>query len=57
MPKELNAKNVVLIPKKKWPSKIGDLRPISLCNVLDKVITKVMTNRMKEFLKDMVAEN
>ncbi|KAL8114965.1 hypothetical protein AgCh_021696 [Apium graveolens] len=47
MPQGLNDINVVLIPKKKYPMNIGDLRPISLCNVLVKVITKVMANRLK----------
>lgn len=48
--------NMVLIPKKNSPSEMGDLRPISLCNVLVKVITKVMANRMKFFLKKIVSE-
>lgn len=57
LPNELNATNVVLIPKKKSPTAIGDLRPISLCNVLMKIITKVMANRMKELLKNIISEN
>lgn len=40
----LNETNIVLIPKKKNPVTVGDLRPISLCNVLMKVITKVLSN-------------
>lgn len=40
----LNDTNVVLIPKNKHPTKIGELRPISLCNVLIKVITEVLSN-------------
>lgn len=57
LPRGLNATNVVLIPKKKNPVEIGDLRPISLCNVLVKIITKVLANCMKEFLQSVVAEN
>lgn len=45
---ELNRTNVVLIPKKKDPIKVTDMRPIYLCNVLSKVVTKVMANRLKE---------
>lgn len=36
---------------------MGDLRPISLCNVLVKIITKVMVNRLKDLLTDIVAAN
>lgn len=57
MPHGLNDTNIVLIPKKKYPVNIGYLRPISLCNVLTKVITKVMANRMKGFLQGVVSEN
>lgn len=57
LPNELNETNVVLIPKKKSPTEIGDLRPISLCNVLMRIITKVMANRMKELLNDIISEN
>lgn len=44
---ELNVTNVVLIPKKKNPSVIKDLRPVSLCNVVVKIIIKVLANRLK----------
>lgn len=52
----LNETNLVFIPKKKNPSKVSDLRPISLCNVLIKIITKVMANRMKILLAVVVSE-
>lgn len=56
-PLGLNDTNIVLIPKKKCPVNMGDLRLISLCNVMAKVITKVMANRMKGFLQGIVSEN
>lgn len=44
--KGLNDTNLVLILKKKHSTLVGELRLIALCNVLMKVITKVMVNRM-----------
>lgn len=53
---ELNATNIILIPKKKNPTVVGELRPIALCNVLMKIITKVMANRIKGLLDTVVSE-
>lgn len=52
----LNETNVVLLPKKKNPTVVGDLRPIALCNVLVKIITKVLANRMKKLLDVVVSD-
>ncbi|XP_074342552.1 uncharacterized protein LOC141680149 [Apium graveolens] len=53
----LNETNIILIPKKKNPTKVSDLRPIALCNVLMKVITKVLANWMKDMLEKVVSES
>ena len=45
--KALNATNIVLIPKKELPSTVGDYRPISLCNFVYKVISKILANMLK----------
>lgn len=37
--------NIVLVPKKKNPQHMVDLRPISLCNVRYKIAYKVLANR------------
>lgn len=45
--RELNDALLVLIAKVDRPEKITQFRPISLCNVLFKTITKVMVMRLK----------
>lgn len=40
---------VCLIPKVKKPKRMTELRPISLCNVLMRILSKVMENRLKNF--------
>ncbi|XP_062100181.1 uncharacterized protein LOC133806062 [Humulus lupulus] len=52
----LSETNIVLIPKKSDPESMGDLRPIALCNVVYKVVSKVMANRMKSVLKMVISE-
>lgn len=46
---------LVLIPKEANPSSIKRFRPISLCNVYVKLITKVIANRLKPLFKDIIA--
>lgn len=46
----------MLVPKCERPKNMKDWRPISLCNVLYKIVAKVLANRMKQFLPDVVFE-
>ncbi|WVZ54295.1 hypothetical protein U9M48_005117 [Paspalum notatum var. saurae] len=55
MPQGWNNTIIVLIPKTKQPERLKDLRPISLCNILYKLVSKVLTNRLKNILPDVVS--
>ena len=46
---------LVLITKVKHPGMISQFCPISLCNVGDKVITKSLTDRLKEIMPCIIA--
>ncbi|KAK4384299.1 hypothetical protein Sango_3074900 [Sesamum angolense] len=52
--KQLNATLITLIPKVQLPTKVGDFRPISCCNVIYKIITKVMVKRMQIILEKLI---
>ncbi|GAU30144.1 hypothetical protein TSUD_360370 [Trifolium subterraneum] len=55
-PTSLNETNICLIPKCDNPTSMRDLRPISLCNVLYKMISKVLANRLKCCLDKCVSQ-
>ncbi|KAG7544019.1 Ribonuclease H domain [Arabidopsis thaliana x Arabidopsis arenosa] len=54
LPSELNDALVVLIAKVTKPEKITQFRPISLCNVLFKTITKTMVMRLKKIMPKLI---
>lgn len=53
--KQWNSTTLVLIPKTRNASKIGDFRPISCLNTLYKVISRLLTVRLKEVLEHVVS--
>lgn len=53
---EVNEAMVCLIPKFKEPKSMGDLRPILLCNVLLRILSKVMANRLKKCLGSIISD-
>ena len=48
VPESLNSTFIALIPKVKHPKKVADFCPISLCNVVYKLISKVLVNHLKK---------
>lgn len=54
LPLNLNDALVVLLPKVGKPERITQFRPISLCNVLFKIITKTMVERLKQVMPKQI---
>jgi hypothetical protein len=55
MPEGVNDTAIVLIPKKSDPEELKDFRPISLCNVIFKVVSKCLVNRLRPVLHDIIS--
>ncbi|KAL0288762.1 UNVERIFIED_CONTAM: putative ribonuclease H protein [Sesamum radiatum] len=53
--KQVNTTILALIPKVRVPSLVSDFRPISCCNVLYKVITKIIVQRLRLVLDKMIS--
>ena len=55
VPEYLNNTHIVLIPKIQGPETIGNYRPISLCNSVYKIITKILVSRIRPYLDKLVS--
>ena len=53
----LNETYICIIPKVRCPQKITEFRPISLCNVIYKIVAKVLANRLKEIMLEVISES
>ncbi|KAL0287022.1 UNVERIFIED_CONTAM: hypothetical protein Sangu_2713200, partial [Sesamum angustifolium] len=51
----VNTTILALIPKVRAPSTVSDFRPISCCNVLYKVITKIIVQRLRLVLDKLIS--
>lgn len=51
----VNKSFIALIPKTKDPKEWTNFRPISLCNVIYKIVAKVLTKRMKNVLEKIIS--
>ena len=56
-PPSLNSTDIALIPKGNEQKSMKDWRSIALCNVLYKLVAKVLANRLKIILHKCISEN
>ena len=54
--KSLNSTFLALVPKEENAHTPEKFRPIALCNVIYKIISKVITNRLKPILPNLISE-
>ena len=57
LPEPINHTLITLVLKIDNPEFVSDFRPISLCNVLYKIYSKVLANRLKIFLPSLIMEH
>ncbi|XP_015969290.1 uncharacterized protein LOC107492746 [Arachis duranensis] len=55
LPEDIGETIVVLIPKVKQPENLNHLRPISCCNFIYKVVTKVLVGRLRRILDVIIS--
>ena len=57
IPKCINSTIITLIPKIDNPTRVNHFRPISLVNSSYKMITKILVNRIRPYLDDLISPN
>ena len=56
LPKGVNSTILALVPKKLDSMEMKDYRPIACCNVIYKVVSKILANRLKKLRPRIIAE-
>ena len=54
--KSVNHTFIILIPKVKNPKRLTEFRPISLCNMIYRIVSKVIANCLKPILNSIVSK-
>ena len=55
MLEHLNKTLIALIPKIQGPETLGNYKPISLCNTVYKVMTKIIVARLRPLLDNLIS--
>ena len=55
VPAYLNQTLIALIPKQLGPKTVSQFRPISLCNTVYKIVSKILVNRIRPLLPRLIS--
>lgn len=55
--KDTNRTNVVMIPKMDTHLTVGEFRPISIIDLISKIISKILANRLRAFMPKLISPN
>ena len=54
---EINHTLVSLVPKSSAATSLTDIRPVSCCNLLYKIITEVLANMLQHVISELISPN